>query len=285
MTITIRDDIVYVLLRKIGQSNETGQQSVDFEATDFTGIPITPANFLGHLDYLNQEGYIEAEFTGNAYATQEDVPDLVNMEEVDLRVANTLGAADGPLPHLIRFKKATLTEKGKEMWSQMESKPPQIIEEGPAVPAAATQNLSFLEKIQLKGELSDLYDARDLAVIVYRTMRDLIPTDEVDRVADELDDATVQPTEEKALQYDVAQLWQDTNPLVGWLSRLRSPLHFDDDTFIFRINQEGGVPKGTTGERVIKAVFSATKEELSQERVNAIAQFLPGQVKQMWQSA
>ncbi|NEO27112.1 MAG: DUF2267 domain-containing protein, partial [Kamptonema sp. SIO4C4] len=199
MTITIRDDIVYVLLEKIGQSNSQGQHSVDFQATDFTGLPINPSNFLGHLDYLNQEGYLEAEFTGNAYATQEDVPDLVNMEEVDLRVANTLGAADGPLPHLIRFKKAMLTEKGKEMLGRMQSNPPQNIDQGPAVPAATSQQrLSFLEKIQLKGELSDLYDARDLAIIVYRTMRDLIPTDECDRVAEELDTA-VQTTDEKAL--------------------------------------------------------------------------------------
>ncbi|NEO28392.1 MAG: DUF2267 domain-containing protein [Kamptonema sp. SIO4C4] len=159
------------------------------------------------------------------------------------------------------------------------------MDQGPAVPAATSQQrLSFLEKIQLKGELSDLYDARDLAIIVYRTMRDLIPTDECDRVAEELDTA-VQTTDEKALQYDIAQLWKDTNPLVAWLSRLRSPLHFDDDTFIFRINQEGGVPKGTTGERVIQAVFSATKEELSQERIKAIADCLPGKVKEMWQTA
>ena len=63
------------------------QNSVDFNATDFTGRNLTISDFLGHLDYLNQKQYIDADFSGNAYANQEDVPDLVDEEEVDFRVS------------------------------------------------------------------------------------------------------------------------------------------------------------------------------------------------------
>jgi uncharacterized protein (DUF2267 family) len=38
-------------------------------------------------------------------------------------------------------------------------------------------------------------------------------------------------------------------------------------------------------EEVLKAVFSATKEELSEERSQEIANCLPGRVQQIWQEA
>ncbi|MEO1673653.1 MAG: DUF2267 domain-containing protein, partial [Cyanobacteria bacterium J06631_2] len=119
MTISLRDDVMYILLNKIGQSNAEGMHSVDFQATDFTGRNMTISDFLGHLDYLNQKQYINADFSGNAYANQEDVPDLIDEPELDFRVANTFGAPDGPLPHLIKFKKAELTEKGQKMLERM----------------------------------------------------------------------------------------------------------------------------------------------------------------------
>ena len=91
--------------------------------------------------------------------------------------------------------------------------------------------------------------------------------------------------ENKRLQQEIAELWHDDNPLVAWLSNIRPPLKFDADTFIFRIEKEGGLPRGTTGEKVINAVFSATKEELSEDRIKEVAQFLPGKIKDMWQAA
>ncbi len=60
-------------------------------------------------------------------------------------------------------------------------------------------------------------------------------------------------------------MWKDTNPLVSWLSRLRSPLQFDAQLFIPRVEQEGGMPRGTDGETVIRAIFAATKQELSSD--------------------
>ncbi len=55
--------------------------------------------------------------------------------------------------------------------------------------------------------------------------------------------------------------------------------------FLRRINQEAGVPRGVDAETVIKAIFSATKDELSKERVQEISSYLPDQIRQMWEQA
>ncbi|MBD0335803.1 MAG: DUF2267 domain-containing protein [Cyanobacteria bacterium Co-bin13] len=133
---------------------------------------------------------------------------------------------------------------------------------------------SFLETIKTKGNLKDLKEARHAAEVVYRTMRDVMPNEAVDRVSDELDDAP-----------DVAEnLWTDTNPLVYFLSRLRPQLDVEPDNFLVRLRQEANLP-GADAETIIKAVFSATKEELSQERVAEIAQYLPGKISDFWNEA
>lgn len=284
MTIALRDDVMYILLKKIHDEDGQGKQSVDFQATDFTGRKLTIADFLGHLDYLNQKQYIDADFSGNAYAKQEDVPNLINEEEIDFRVANTLGAPDGPLPHLIKFKKAKLTEKGEKMLERMEKNPPAALSEGASTPIVDSYT-PFLEKVALKAELPDIFDARDLTTIVYRTMRDLMSTEASKAVESELKVGAEEDAKNKRLQQEIADLWRDDNPLVAWLSNIRPPLKFDADTFIFRIEKEGGIPRGTNGKKVIKAVFSATKDELSEDRIKEIAEFLPGQVKDMWQAA
>ena len=286
MPIALKDDIMFILLRKIhqGDGRGKGKHSVDFEATDFTGRNLTVSDFIGHLDYLNQKQYIEADFSGNAYANQEDVPDVVGEEEVDFRIANTFGAPDGPLPHLISFKKAKLTEKGEKMLERMEQDPPDALDKGPSTPVA-TEYTPFLEKVALKAELPDIFDARDLTNVVYRTMRDLMTTEASKAVQEELHDEIEEGAGNKRLQDEIADLWRDDNPIVAWLSDIRPPLKFDADTFIFRIEKEGGLPKNTTGEKVINAVFSATKEELSSERIKEIAQFLPGKIKDMWETA
>ncbi len=284
MPIPLREDIMYILLKKIGEGNKSEEKhDASFHNTDFTGRRLTVSDFLGHLDYLNQKGYINAEFQGNAYANQEDVPDFINVEQVNFRVANTLGAPDGPLPHLIVFKKAELTDKGKKMLEKMEEKQPESLYEGPVSPIA-TKNMPFLEKVMLKGELEDIFDARDISEIVFRTMRDLMTTSASERVAGELH-KPAEPSKDKALQDEIATLWQDTNPIVSFLSRVRPPLKFDDKTFLFRIRQEGGLQGSVNPEEVVKAVFSATKDELSPERTNEIVEFLPGKIKELWQVA
>lgn len=287
MPIALREDIVYILLEKIGQSaygNNEGKQ-VSFSEADFAGRGITEADLLGHLDYLNQKEYIEAEFEGNAYAEQDDVPDVVNPEQVEeFRVANTLGAEDGPLPHLIRFRQAKLTEKGKQMLKKMEEQKPESLKEGPTTPIAS-ENQAFLEKVKIKAGVDDIFDARDIAEVVFRTMRDLMTTEAADRVFEELKGEKAIPSDDQSLQDEISTLWKDTNPIVAFLSRVRPALNFDDETFLFRIRQEGGLQRGIEPEVAINAVFSATKDELSQERIQEIAETLPGKIRQIWEKA
>lgn len=285
MPIALREDVAYILLKKIHQGDQQseGKHGIRLTPEDLAGRPVSEADLLGHLDYLNQKQYIDADFSGNAYATQSDVPDLVNPEEVDIRIANTLGADDGPLPHLITFQRAALTAKGQQLLAKMEVNPPKALRTGPQVPIA-TENMPFLEKVMLRGSLEDVFDARDVTEVVFRTMRDLMSTDAADRVAAELHEPAL-PTQNKVLQDDVADLWQDTNPLVSLLSRLRPPLKFDGDTFLFRIRQEAGLPRGVTPEQAIQSVFAATKQELSADRIAEIAAVLPDQVRQMWEQA
>jgi uncharacterized protein (DUF2267 family) len=284
MTIELREDLAYILLKKIDETDTSkGLHEVSFTESDFGGQEVTPVDLLGHLDYLNQKQYINAEFTGNAYGNQEDVPDLINPKEVDFRIANTYGSPDGPLPHLITFKRAELTEKGRQLLEKMEANPPQSLKKGPAVPIAS-KDMPFLEKVMLKGNLPDPFDARDITEVVFRTMRDMMTTEAAERVEEELHEEAL-PTEEKTLQNEVADLWKDTNPLVRFLSRIRPPLIIKSDTFLYRIGQEAGLPPEVEPETVVKAVFSATKDELSPERIEEIASFLPDKIRQMWEQA
>jgi uncharacterized protein (DUF2267 family) len=288
MPIPIREDVAYIILKKIKETGQ-GMHEVGFTETDLAGRQVSPVDLLGHLDYLNQKQYINAEFTGNAYANQEDVPDAVSSKEVDFRIANTFGAPDGPLPHLITFKKAELTEKGQRMLEKMDANPPKSLQEGPAV-EIATKDMPFLEKVMLKGNLEDIFDARDITEQVFRVMRDLMTTEAADRVAEELH-KPAEVTDDKSLQMEIAELWRDTNPLVGFLSRVRPPwqgpgiFKIDSDRFLFRVANEGGLEADVDVEQVVKAVFSATKDELSSERIQEIASWLPDRVRQLWEEA
>jgi uncharacterized protein (DUF2267 family) len=284
MPIPLREDVMYILLKKINEGDRgDGKHPVNFTEADFAGRQLSQSDLLGHLDYLNQKQYIDAEFTGNAYANQEDVPDAANPKEFDARIANSFGASDGPLPHLITFKQAQLTEKGRRILEKMEANPPKALEEGPVVPIA-TKDMPFLEKVMYKGNLEDIFDARDITEVVFRTMRDMMTTEASDRVAEELH-KEAEPTDDKALQNEIADLWTDTNPIVSFLSRIRPPLIIKSDTFLFRIRQEAGLPQGVEPETATKAVFSATKDELSEERVKEIAGFLPDEIRKIWEEA
>jgi uncharacterized protein (DUF2267 family) len=154
---------------------------------------------------------------------------------------------------------------------------------------AAGQHNSFLEKVMVQGGLADPYDARDITEIIFRTMRDLMTNEAVDHVAEELHAPLMEGNQDKTiytatpLATEVEDLWQDTNPIVHFLSRVRPTLKISDKTFLFRIKQESSLPATVDPEQAIKAVFSATKDELSPERVQEIAQFLPGTVRQLWQ--
>lgn len=144
----------------------------------------------------------------------------------------------------------------------------------------------FLEKVKTKAHLEDIFDARDITEVVFRTMRDLMTTEASQRVGEELQEKhEAIPTVDEVPKGEVADLWKDTNPIVSFLSRVRPPLKFDADTFLFRITQEGSLPKGVTAETAVTAIFSATKDELSKERVEEIDGFLPDKIQQMWRQA
>ena len=144
--------------------------------------------------------------------------------------------------------------------------------------------MDFLNKVMLKGHIEDIYDARDITEVVFRTMRDLMTNEATENVANELH-AEALHTDKKAVKEEIADLWKDSNPLVRFLSKVRPKLNFDDDTFLFRIEREGGLPKTTGPNTVVKAVFGATKEELSDARVAEIAEAMPGKIRKLWEEA
>jgi uncharacterized protein (DUF2267 family) len=147
--------------------------------------------------------------------------------------------------------------------------------------------MAFMETVMRKGHLENAFVAKDITELVFRTLRDLMTTEASDRVAAELDEENeVVPTEEyKPLPDDVGDLWKDTDPVVGFLSRIQEPMKIDADSFLFRIRQEADLPAGVDIETVVCAVFSATKQELSGERIEEIASFLPGKIREMWNKA
>ncbi|MEM9908305.1 MAG: DUF2267 domain-containing protein [Cyanobacteria bacterium P01_D01_bin.44] len=130
---------------------------------------------------------------------------------------------------------------------------------------------AFLEKVMQKANLPDIYDARDLTIVVLRSLRDLMTTEAAERTEETFDDEKI------------AQLWKDDNPIVAALAKLRPPLKVDTETFLRRIRQEGGLPKDASAEGVVIAVFSTIREELPPERIQEISGFLPDGLKVMWE--
>lgn len=160
----------------------------------------------------------------------------------------------------------------------------------------ADKDRSFLEYVMVEGGFADPYDARDFTEVVFRIMRDLMTTEAADRVASELHEEII-PTDEKALQLEVIDLWKDSNPIVAFLSRVRPPwqgpgiFKIDSDLFFFRAANEGGLERDSIdkdGQRkqAVKAVFSATKKELTPELIAEISSWLPeAGVRELWAEA
>lgn len=133
------------------------------------------------------------------------------------------------------------------------------------------KHTAFLEKVKEKGNLKNLEEARSATEVTFRTLRDVMSNEAVDRVAADLDN-------------EAEDLWTDQNPIVYFLSRIRPKLNIKAGNFLVRVRQEGNLP-GADAETIIKAVFSATKDELSPERVEEVSSFLPDEICKMWQSA
>lgn len=148
----------------------------------------------------------------------------------------------------------------------------------------------FLEKVMINGGLSDPYDARDITEVIFRVMRDLMTTEAADRVEGELHEEVLETTD-KRLQMEISELWKDTNPLVGFLSRVRPPwqgpgiFKITSDRFLFRVANESSMSHLVDRDKVIQAIFSATKDELSEERIQEVASWLPDVVRELWEQA
>ena len=130
----------------------------------------------------------------------------------------------------------------------MDANPPAALRTGPST-EIATKDMDFLKKVMLKGNIKTIYDARDATEIVFRTMRDLMSEEATKDIASELH-TEASSTDMKAAQEEIADLWTDSNPLVRFLSKIRPKLKFDDDTFFFRVEKEGGLAK-TTGPKTV----------------------------------
>ena len=129
----------------------------------------------------------------------------------------------------------------------------------------------FLEQVMQKANFSDIYDARDSTIVVFRTMRDMMPTKVSDRV------------EAAFTNREIAMLWKDDNLIVRLLSRLRPPLKIESEVFMRRIAQEASVPKDVTAQGVAIAVFSTVRNELPADIVQEISGYLPDGVKVLWE--
>jgi uncharacterized protein (DUF2267 family) len=269
MPITIRKDVAYTILKKISDSGQE-MHEVKFENPDLDALDVSEADLLGHLDYLNQNHFIKAKFSGNAYAEPEKLTEEILH------------------PEPIGLEAAEITDKGRKLLNKIETDLSSKVS-GQAVPIAS-KDMPFLEKVMLKGGLEDIFDARDITEVVFRVMRDLMTTEAADRVEAELHKEAL-PTEDKSLKMEIADLWHDTNPIVGLLSRVRPPwqgpgiFKIDSDRFLFRVANESSFSHEVDREQVVKAVFSATKDELSQERIQEIASWLPDYVRKLWEEA
>lgn len=140
---------------------------------------------------------------------------------------------------------------------------------------------SFIDKVIERSQLETEYDATRAANIVFRIMRDMMKNKTSDRIEQDLKDNAPEP------EKDVVDLWRDPNVMVAFFSRI-SPaqnLHIKPGTFMLRLREEGALPEGVSAENVAQAVFSATKEILSSESSQEVANHLPGELWDLWENA
>ena len=142
------------------------------------------------------------------------------------------------------------------------------------------KNKAFLNKIIADTNLETINEAQTATKVVFRILRDLLPREEVDKLADEL-----RGEDAPNANMEIKDLFKDTNPMVSFFSYI-SPiqqLNISKDTFMLRLKQEGAVRHDTDAEAVTKAVFSATKAEISQKQVENVAKCISDdELRSIW---
>ena len=145
------------------------------------------------------------------------------------------------------------------------------------------KNKTFLDKVIANSNLQTVNEAQTATKVVFRILRDLLPREEIDKLADEL-----RGEEAPNADMEIKDLFKDTNPMVSFFSYI-SPiqqLNISKDTFMLRLNQEGAVRHDTDPETVTRAVFNATKEELSSEQIANVAKCISdNELRAIWQQA
>ena len=145
------------------------------------------------------------------------------------------------------------------------------------------KNKAFLDKVIANTNLETVNEAQTATKVVFRILRDLLPREEVDKLADEL-----RGEEAPNADMEIKDLFKDTNPMVSFFSYI-SPiqqLNISRDTFMLRLNQEGAVRHDTDAEEVAKAVLSATKDEISSEQIENVAKCISDEeLRALWQQA
>lgn len=144
------------------------------------------------------------------------------------------------------------------------------------------KNKAFLDKVIANSNLQTVNEAQTATKVVFRILRDLLPREEVDKLADEL-----RGEEAPNADMEIKDLFKDTNPMVSFFSYI-SPiqqLNISKETFMLRLNQEGAVRHDTDAEAVTKAVFNATKDELSQAQIDNVTKCLSDEIRAIWQQA
>lgn len=141
---------------------------------------------------------------------------------------------------------------------------------------------AFLDKVVAQTNLETINEAQTATKVVFRILRDLLPREEVDKLADEL------RKDAPKADMEIKDLFKDTNPMVGFFSYI-SPvqqLNIDKNTFMLRLKQEGAVRHDTDAEAVTKAVFNATKAEISSEQIENVAKCISdAEIRAIWQQA
>ena len=145
------------------------------------------------------------------------------------------------------------------------------------------KNKAFLDKVIAETNLETVNEAQTASKVVFRILRDLLPREEVDKLADEL-----RGEEAPNADMEIKDLFKDTNPMVSFFSYI-SPiqqLNINKDTFMLRLKQEGAVRHDTDAEAVTKAVFGATKAEISTEQIENVAKCISDdEIRAIWQQA